>query len=121
MFQAQVDESQRLLRITYWREVVVEDTRGCFEKVRSLLEGVEPGFQLLADFSGVVSIDPSCAPFIGRIMDLCNEKGVSSVVRVMPDERMDIGLTIMSFFHYGREVHTTTVKTLEEAAHYLVH
>ena len=37
------------------------------------------------------------------------------MVRVIPDPQRDIGLRIMSFFHYGPDVHIATCATLEEA------
>ena len=46
---------------------------------------------------------------------MCNEKGVSAVVRAIPDPRRDIGLQIMSYFHYGPDVRITTCRRLEEA------
>jgi len=60
-------------------------------------------------------MDIACAPHLEQIMQLCNEKGVSAVVRVMPARRRDIGLQIMSYFHYGPEVLITTCRRLEEA------
>jgi len=49
------------------------------------------------------------------MMDLCNKKGVETVVRVIPDPHKDIGLNIMSLFHYRRRVRVVTCQTLEEA------
>jgi hypothetical protein len=48
-------------------------------------------------------------------MRLCNEKEVSAVVRVIPNPQRDIGLRIMSFFHYGPDVHIATCAALDEA------
>ena len=49
-------------------------------------------------------MDVACVPHLEHIMQLCDEKGVSAVVRAIPDPRRDIGLQIMSYFHYGPEV-----------------
>jgi hypothetical protein len=48
-------------------------------------------------------------------MDLCNEKGASLVVRVIPDPYRDIGMQIMSIFHYGGSVQILTCQTLAQA------
>ena len=48
-------------------------------------------------------------------MDMCNEKGVEMVVRLIPDPHKDIGLNIMSLFHYRRRVRLVTCETLAEA------
>jgi hypothetical protein len=37
------------------------------------------------------------------------------VVRVIPDPQKDIGLNILSLFHYRRRVRIVTCKTLAEA------
>jgi hypothetical protein len=37
------------------------------------------------------------------------------VVRVIPDPHRDIGLQIMSIFHYGGDVQILTCQTLAEA------
>ena len=70
---------------------------------------------LLADLTALESMDVGCAPFIEKAMDLCNEKGASIVVRVIPDPHRDIGMQIMSIFHYGSDVQIVTCETLAEA------
>jgi hypothetical protein len=42
------------------------------------------------------------------------------VVRVIPDPHKDIGLNILSLFHYRRGVRIVTCETLEEAMRALV-
>ena len=48
-------------------------------------------------------------------VDLCNKQGIEMVVRVIPDPQKDIGLNILSLFHYRRRVRIVTCATLEEA------
>jgi hypothetical protein len=62
---------------------------------------MRPGFRVLADLTCLESMDPSGAPYIGSVMDLCVTKEVEHVVRVIPDPRRDIGINIMSYFRYG--------------------
>jgi hypothetical protein len=69
----------------------------------------------LSDLSDLEIMDPDCAAEIEFGMDLCNKAGVSKVVRVIPDPRKDIGLTIMSVFHYHRGVKIVTCETLAQA------
>jgi hypothetical protein len=76
---------------------------------------IATGFQILVDLKDIKSMDVSCASWIRKIMDLCNEKGVAAVVRVIPDPRGDIGLRIMSFFHYRGDVRIVTCEGIEEA------
>ena len=71
--------------------------------------------QDLADLTELESMDVACAPFIEKAMELCNQKGASMVVRVIPDPRRDIGLQIMSIFHYRGDVKIVTCETLAQA------
>jgi len=57
----------------------------------------------------------SCAPELGAIMDLCSGKGVSTVVRVIPDRNKDIGFNLISRFHLQRQVKARTYASLAEA------
>src|SRR5664279_6295047 len=115
MFQVEVDKSKNLLKISYSQHIGPEDTKAVVEKVPTLLPDLQPGFRLLTDLSGLESMDLTCVPYIKRMMDLCNQKGVELVVRVIPDPHKDIGLNIMSLFHYRRRVRIVTCATLEQA------
>ena len=115
MFQVEVDKSKNLLKIIYAQHVGPEDTQRVEEKIPSLVPDLRPGFRLLTDLSGLESMDLACVPYIERMMDLCNKKGVEMVVRVIPDPQKDIGLNILSLFHYRRRVRIVTCPTLEEA------
>jgi hypothetical protein len=48
-------------------------------------------------------------------MDVANKHGIGAVVRVIPDPTLDIGLQIMSLFHYGHSVQMATCETVEQA------
>jgi len=73
----------------------------------------------LADLTELQSMEISCAPFIKQAMDLFNQKGVSMVVRVIPDPTRDIGMQIMSLFHYGGNVRILTCQTRDQATNLL--
>jgi len=60
-------------------------------------------------------MDPAAAPHIADMMDALAEKEVASVTRVIPDPHKDIGLNILSQFHYGPDVTITTFETLADA------
>jgi hypothetical protein len=115
MFEIGVDKAKNLLKIKYALHAGPEDTKGVEEKLLPLLAELRPGFRLLTDMSSLESMDLACVPYIKRMMDQCNKKGVEMVVRIIPDPRKDIGLKIMSLFHYRRRVRIVTCATLEEA------
>jgi hypothetical protein len=121
MFLSEFDRSLRLLKITVAGDTTAEETRSGLENLRTLLKDVQPGFRLLADLSAVVSMPTNVAPYIGQVMESCGEKGVGLVVRLPPaDPGKDIGLAIMSRFHYAPDVPVVTCATMEEAMRHLV-
>jgi len=111
----EVDEPERLLVIRYRGVVEAEETEKGLEQIRNGLTKLQSGFRLLADLSELQSMDVACAPFIEKAMDMCNEKGASMVVRVIPDPHRDIGMQIMSIFHYRGDVQIFTCETLAQA------
>lgn len=115
MIKFEVDPNKRLLVIRYSGSVLPKETEDGLEQIRSGLAQLESRFRLLADLTDLEKMDAGCAPFIEKAMDLCNEKGASLVVRVIPDPHRDIGLTIMSIFHYGGAVKIFTCQSLREA------
>jgi anti-anti-sigma regulatory factor len=79
------------------------------------MEHLKPGFLLLTDLSNLESMDASCAPDLGTLMDVCSARGMSTVVRVIPDPDKDIGFDLISHFHHHPSVKTQTHKSLAEA------
>ncbi len=115
MIKFDADQLKNLLVIRYTGHVVPDEAEKGVEQVRSGLAKLQSGFRLLADLTGLELMDVACAPFIEKAMDLCNEKGASIVVRVIPDPHRDIGLQIMSYFHYSGDVQILTCETLAQA------
>ena len=116
MINFEADQAKNLLVIRYSGHVGPDETEKGLEQIRPGLAQLKSGFRLLANLIELESMDVACAPFIEKAMDLCNEKGASLVVRVIPDPHRDIGLQIMSYFHYSGDVRIVTCETLAEAA-----
>jgi hypothetical protein len=104
MYEVELDQSKRLLVISALQRVTADQAKLVAQRVRELLHDVAPGFRVLADFRWLDSMDSAAAPHVAEIMDALAEKGLASVTRVMPDPRKDIGLNILSQFHYGPEI-----------------
>ena len=116
MYLTEFDPLRRLVKITVAGDTDAEEVISARESLRALLREVQPGFRLLADLSALVSMPTSAAPHLGEIMELCSEKGVALVVRLLPPEPgKDIGLAIISQFHYPPHVPIVTCATMEEA------
>ena len=115
MFYVVADKSKQLLTMTFSRQVSMEEMKSCLDETECSLADMEPGFQLLTDLSNLESMEATCTDYIGQIMDLCSTKGVSAVFRVVPNPHTDLGYTLMSLFHYSRDVRTMTFDNLTEA------
>ena len=115
MYAVELDRSKRLLVISAAQKVTAEEAKMVAQRIRDLLRDITPGFRVLADFRGLESMDSAAAPHIAKMMDALAEKEVASVTRVMPDPHKDIGLNILSQFHYGPDVTITTFETLADA------
>ncbi|HEY5552299.1 MAG TPA: hypothetical protein VIK52_10450, partial [Opitutaceae bacterium] len=107
-------QHHRLLRLAYAGTVDLAETKRCRVEIEALLPTIGPGFTLLTDLSGLDRMDFACVDEIRALMDRFRAHGVAHVVRVIPDRRKDIGFTILSYFHYGREVTVQTVDTLAD-------
>jgi len=115
MIKFEVDQPRNRLVIRYSGSVLPEETEEGLEQIRSGLAQLRTGFHLLADLTDLERMDVKCAPFIEKAMDLCNEKGAAMVVRVIPDPHRDIGMQIMSIFHYRGNTQIFTCETLAQA------
>jgi len=115
MYAVELDRSKRLLVINAVQRVTTEQVKAVAERVRELLQDVAPGFRVLADFRWLESMDSAAAPHLAEIVDALTEKGVGFVTRVVRDPHKDIGLNILSQFHYGADVTITTFGTLADA------
>jgi anti-anti-sigma regulatory factor len=120
MYAVELDQSKRLLVITAAQRVSAEQVKAVAQRVRELLQDVAPGFRVLVDFRWLESMDSTAAPHLAEIMETLTDKGVASVTRVMTDPHKDIGLNILSQFHYGPEIQITTFNTLADALQSIV-
>src|ERR1700733_3494410 len=61
MIICNVDESGRVLTMSYGGHVVAEEMRRCLGTIRDLMDQLKPGFFLLTDLSNLESMEASCA------------------------------------------------------------
>ena len=114
MFETNADPFKNLLTFAFAGNVTQSETARWKGELSKLLVRLKPGFKLLSDFSSVESFELACAPDVEEVMDLLNEAGIVKVVRIIAHPRQDIGLSIMSLFHYRRCISIVTCQTMEE-------
>ena len=120
MYSVESDRSKRLLVISAAGQVTKKEVETVALRVREIIKEVTPGFRVLTDFRWLEWMDPSAAVPLAEIMDALAAKDVAAVVRVVPDPRKDIGLNILSQFHYGPQIKLATFESLAEALSALI-
>jgi len=119
MVLTSINKGKQLLLILFVGRVEAGEIVKQQEELATLLMEIEPGFRVLADLSPLESMSVDCAPEIAKTMELCGERGVKLIVRVIPDPAKDIGLTILSRFHYHNKPRMVVCETLVEAGKHL--
>ena len=114
-----MNKARRLLYLNYIANVTVAELERGYQEVKVMMAEFPNGFQMLADLGRLESMDPACMEIIGQTMELMDQHGVEIVVRVIPDASKDIGLNIISIFHYPNHPRIVTCQTLVEAAQVL--
>lgn len=115
MLSVNYDRARNLVLIEFKGVVTLIDSDRFFAEVEHILPRCSRGFVLMTDMSELVKIESDVKGAIIRSMDLFNSLGVKNIIRVIPDPAKDIGLGILSIFHYGRDVKIATVQTRAEA------
>jgi len=110
------NKTKQLLHIRYFGPVHLAEFQRSREDLAAQLKELAPGFRLLADFSQMESMGLDCRPALGRMMDLIGQAGVDLVVRVIPEPGRDIGMNILTLFHYRHRPRTVTCESMVEAA-----
>ncbi|MDR3377167.1 MAG: hypothetical protein P4M10_00655 [Verrucomicrobiae bacterium] len=109
------NKCQRLLCLNYVQRVSAAELAAVRDDLKAALADLPDGFRLLVDLSQVEFMDPDCLPDLGRAMELFDQRGVSLIVRVIPDASKDIGLNILTLFHYPHHPRVITCQNLAEA------
>jgi len=119
MVLATSNRTKQLLCVSYIEQVRADDLQRSREDLEALLAELRPGFRLLVDLTQLETMDSDCATEIGILMDLIDQRGVSLVVRVIPDPKKDIGMNILTIFHYRHRPRLVTCDKLTDAAEVL--
>jgi hypothetical protein len=116
MFLATSNPARQLLSTCYIDEVQPDELVRSRADVQALVAGLAPGYRLLVNLSQLKSMSVECLTELGALMELFDQSGVGLVVRVIPDETKDIGLNILTVFHYPHHPQIITCQTMTEAA-----
>ena len=109
------DSQKNFLKISFSGKITVKDISSLKEQISRELIHIKKGFTLLTDLTDLISMEIKCAYFIKKAMELMRDHDIGFIIRVIPDASKDIGLGIMSQFHYPKRLQMVTVKNRKEA------
>ena len=109
------NKSKKLLQVSFIGNVWPGDFQSSREDVTTQLAEMAPGFHYLVDLTYLEFMGLDCMAELGQLMELIAQTGVGLVVRVIPDPSKDIGMNILSVFHYPPQLRVVTCQNLAEA------
>ena len=115
IFTITIDATGSLVTVEFIGHIAVAGLQTYAAQVAAMGAKVRPPFAVLVDLTRLEQMDLECAAIVSQAMDQWNRMGVTRVVRVIPDPQKDIGLGILSLFHYQSGVEINTVPTRGEA------
>jgi len=113
------NKSKQLLQIRFIGQVLPKEIADAEKDLAAELVGLSTGFHYLVDFSQFESMELDSRLAVGRIMELIASAGVGLVVRVIPDSSKDIGMKILTIFHYPPNLQVVTCQSMIQAGHAL--
>ncbi|HSY19665.1 MAG TPA: hypothetical protein VK815_15085 [Candidatus Acidoferrales bacterium] len=109
------NREKQLLYLSYIGQVRPGDLARHKAEVAALIAGLSPDFRVLVNLSELETMDLACMTEIGCLMESIGRSGVGLIVRVVPDPAKDIGLNILSIFHYPQHQQIATCNNMVEA------
>ena len=107
---------KQLITVRFIGQVLPAEIQSARAELAAEVAGLLPDFRYLADFTQFEGMNPDDVLEVGRLMELIAQSSVSLIVRVIPDASHDIGMNILTIFHYPAELKVVTCQTLTEAA-----
>ena len=109
------NKAKGLLYVSFIGTVSPDEFRAAREEMQAQLAGLPPAFRYLADLTSLEFMGLDCTAELAQTMELIGQSQVSLVVRVIPDPAKDIGIGIMTVFHYPKQLRVVTCQKLAEA------
>jgi anti-anti-sigma regulatory factor len=115
MVNVSYDHEHNTVIVEFKGNIDAAQSEQFFSDIEQVLPKDGKGFKLLVDFSSVEAMDLAVQRGIKKAMELFNARGVTEVLRVLPDPDMDIGFNMMSMFRYSKDVRIHTLRSREAA------
>jgi anti-anti-sigma regulatory factor len=109
------NQSKQLLYLNFVGIVRPEEFSSGRADLTAQLAGLSPGFRYLVNLTDLEFMGVDCMVELGRMMELIGQAGVGLLVRVIPDPSKDIGMNILTIFHYPHRLRVVNCQNLAEA------
>lgn len=120
MFLVEIDQRLNRLHVVFIGSVDKKQGASLFKQLQERAFELQPGFEIISDLSDVREVSLAAKHYIRKMMDLCNELGVSRIIRIISHPTKNFGFRIMSNFHYDKAVRIVECQSREEAARKIV-
>lgn len=120
MFSVRSDVRNNILNLAFKGVFDARQGEQFVKKLPEELLKLKKGFKVLDDLSELDHMDRGSLKHLETAMDLLVYYGVDMVVRIIPDKSKDVGLNIISIFHYPKDVKLFVCSSMQEARHYAV-
>ena len=108
-------QAKNLLSVSYIGRVRLADFQKNAADFTAQMATMPKRYNLLSDFSQLDSMDLDCAAEMGRLMKVIGQSGAGLIVRVIPDPSKDIGMNILTAFHFRGHPTIVTCQNMREA------
>lgn len=119
MYLLEIDRTKNRVHIMLSDRFDEPQAKSLLNELRLRFEELEQDFHVLCDLTTLEEFDHSARKHFRGVMDLCNDGGVRKIIRIIPAQHDNFGLTIMSHIHYDSGIPVVTCKNLEEALEHL--
>lgn len=116
MVEVHADRERQILTIKLSQRVSAQEMESHLPRVNDELDKLKSGFIVFTDLSALEFMENTATDQIGTYMGIFNEKGVSRIVRLVPDPSKDVGFKLLAIFHYDEAIPTVTCETEDDAA-----
>lgn len=111
MIKVFYDGLRELVVIEFLGNVDAAQARQALDALERLVPDDGRRFKALADYTRVETMDVEVEAQVKKAMRLLDERGVSEVLRVLPDPDAEVGFDILSRFFYSRDVKFHTYRS----------
>ncbi|VGO15834.1 hypothetical protein PDESU_04421 [Pontiella desulfatans] len=119
MYLLEIDQTHNRTHLTLSDHFDESEAKSLLDEFQQRIGELKPDFHVLCDLTTLDEFESEARTHFRELMDYFNGNGVRKIIRITSKPLHDFGLTVMSHFHYGNDVHVITCETFKEAQKHL--